>query len=106
MFKGIDSLVFCLLYGPVFTAVHDHWEDHSLDYTDLCGQSNVCAFQHIEKVCHHFPAKKQSSSDFMPAVTVCSDFGAQEEEICHYFYLFPFYLPCSSGAGCHDLSFF
>ena len=25
----------------------------------------------------------------MAAVTVCNDFGAQEEEICHYFHLFP-----------------
>ena len=25
----------------------------------------------------------------MAAVTICSDFGAQEEEICHYFHLFP-----------------
>ena len=33
-------------------------------------------------------------------------FGVQEEEICHYFYLFPFYLSCSNGAGCHNLSFF
>ena len=40
----------------------------------------------------------------MAAVTVYSDFGAQEEEICHYFHLFLFYLPCSNGAGCHDLS--
>ena len=42
----------------------------------------------------------------MAAVTVCSDFGAQEEEICHYFHLFLFYLPYSNVAGCHDLSFF
>ena len=41
----------------------------------------------------------------MAAVTVRSDFGAQEKEISHYFHLFPFYLPCSNGAGCHDLSF-
>ena len=41
----------------------------------------------------------------MAAVTVHSDFGAQEEEICHLFHLFPFYLPCNNGAGCHDLSF-
>ena len=38
--------------------------------------------------------------------TICSDSGAHEEEICHYFHLFPLYLPCSSGARCHDLSFF
>ena len=46
------------------------------------------------------------SSDFMAAVSICSDFRAQEEEICHYFHLFPFYLPWSNGTGCHDLSFF
>ena len=50
-------------------------------------------------VCPHFPAKKQSSSDFIAAVTVCSDFGAQEEEICHYFHISPFYLPCSNEAS-------
>ena len=26
---------------------HFHWEDYSLDYTDLCWQNNVSAFQHI-----------------------------------------------------------
>ena len=46
------------------------------------------------------------SSNFMAAVTIGSGFGAQEEEICHYFHLCPFYLPWSNGAGCHDLSFF
>ena len=25
----------------------------------------------------------------MTGVTICSDFKAQEEEICHYFHLFP-----------------
>ena len=45
-------------------------------------------------------------SDFMAAVTILSDFRAQEEEICHCFYLFPLYLPWCNGAGCYDLSFF
>ena len=45
-FKGINSLVLCLLYGPALTTVRDHWEDHSLDYTDFCWQSNVSTFQH------------------------------------------------------------
>ena len=35
-------------------------------------------------------------------VTICSDFGAQENKVCHYF---PIYLLWSDGAGCHDLSF-
>ena len=33
-------------YSPALTTVHDHWEDHGLDYTDLCCQSSVSAFQH------------------------------------------------------------
>ena len=41
----------------------------------------------------------------MASVTIRSDFRNQEEEICHYFHLFPFYLSWSNGAGCHDLSF-
>ena len=42
----------------------------------------------------------------MAAVTVHSDFWAQEEEVCHYFHLFPFYLAWSNGARCHDHSLF
>ena len=31
-FEGsINSLVFCLLYHPALTTMHDHWEDHRLD---------------------------------------------------------------------------
>ena len=33
------------LYGSALTTVREHWKDHSLDYTDLCWQSNVSAFQ-------------------------------------------------------------
>jgi len=32
-------------------------------------------------------------------------FWSPKKEICHYFHLFPFYLPWHNGAGCHDLSF-
>ena len=35
-FKGINSLSLCLLYGPTLTTVCDHWEDHSLDYKEIC----------------------------------------------------------------------
>ena len=31
-------------YVPALTTTHDHWEDHSLDYMNLCWQSNVSAF--------------------------------------------------------------
>ena len=34
-------------------------------------------------------AKKQASSNFMTAVTICSDCGAQEQKICPCFHFFP-----------------
>ena len=42
----------------------------------------------------------------MAAVTICSDFGAQENKVSHCFHCFPIYLPWSDGTRCHDLSFF
>ena len=53
-----------------------------------------------------FPSEEQTSFNFTAAVTICSDFGAQENKICHCFHFCPFYLPWSDGTGCHDLSFF
>ena len=69
----------------------------ALTIRTFVGRVNVSAFQHTVLVCHHFPVKKQLSSDYMAAVTVCGDFGAKEEEICHYFHFFPLCLPWSNG---------
>ena len=33
-----------LPHSPTLTSIRDHWKNHSLDQTDLCGQSNVSAF--------------------------------------------------------------
>ena len=33
-----------LLHSPTLTTIHDHWKNHSLDWTDLCWQTNVSAF--------------------------------------------------------------
>ena len=40
----------------------------------------------------------------MAAVTICSDFGAQENKLSHCLHCFPNYLPRSDGTGCHYLS--
>ena len=42
---------------------------------------------------------------FMAAVTICSDFGAQENKECHCFHCFPIYLPRSDGTGCREFCF-
>ena len=38
----------------------------------------------------------------MAAVTICSDFGALKDKLCHCFHCFPIYLWWSSGTRCHD----
>ena len=41
----------------------------------------------------------------MAAVTICRDFGAPKNKVCHCFHCFSIYLPWSDGTGCHDRSF-
>ena len=43
--------------------------------------------------------------NFIAAVTVHSNFGAQENKICHCFHFLPFYLPSRDETECRDLSF-
>ena len=43
-FKSTSSSVLSLLYDPTLTSIHDYWENHSFDYTNLCQQSDVFAF--------------------------------------------------------------
>ena len=40
----------------------------------------------------------------MAAVTICSDFGAPQNKVCHCFHCFSIYLPWSDRTRCHDLS--
>ena len=55
--------------------------------------SNASTFSYTVQVCHSFSSKEQVSLNFMAAVTIRSDFGAQEKKICHCCYFSPFYLP-------------
>ena len=43
-FKSINSAPLSLLYDSTLTSIHDYWKNHSLDYTDICQQSEVFAF--------------------------------------------------------------
>ena len=45
-FKSINSLGLSFLHSPTLTSIHDHWKNHSLDWTDLCWQDNISAFQY------------------------------------------------------------
>ena len=66
------------LYGPTLTYLHDYQKNHNFDYMDFCQQSDVSAFCCLG-CCQSFPSKEQVSLNFMAAITVHIDFGAQEK---------------------------
>ena len=45
--------------------------------------------QQQQQVGHSFSSKEQASFNFMAAVTICSAFGAQENEVYHCFHFSP-----------------
>ena len=56
-------------------------------------------------VCFPGGAEVKASFNFMVAITICSDFGAQENKVFHRFHCFSIYFPWSDGTRCHDLVF-
>ena len=42
---------------------------------------------------------RKASFNFMAAITICSDFGAPQNEVSYHF---PIYLPWSDGTTCHE----
>ena len=49
-------------------------------------------FSVLPRFCDSFSSKEQKSVNFMAAVIICSDFGAQENKICHCFLFFLIFL--------------
>ena len=109
--ENTKSSVLSLLYCPTLTSIHDYWKNHSFDYMDLCW---LCLYFVI--CClglYSFSSKEQVSFNFMAAITISNDFGAQENKICHsfhcspsVFHCFPIYFPGSDRTRCYDICFF
>ena len=74
-------------------------------YIDFVGKVISLLFNSCSRFVIAFLPRSKASFNFMTAVTICSDFGAQENNIRHCLYFSPFYLPWSDETRCHDLSF-
>ena len=82
-FKSINYSAFNLLYGPTLTSMNDYWKNHSFNYSALVGKVMSLPSRFVIAF---LPRSKRLN--FMAAVTISSDFGAQENKICQ-FPLFP-----------------
>ena len=100
--QKLNSFSFTLSYGPDLTSLHDYWKNHSCDTTDLCSKVSLCFLIHCRFFIPFLPSKEQVSFNFVAGVKVHSDFGAQENKICHCFHVSLIYMPWSGGTGCHE----
>ena len=48
-----------LFYGPTLASMCAYWKDDSFDYTDLCQQSNVSAFEYAVWVGCNFSSRSK-----------------------------------------------
>ena len=84
--------------GLTLTSVHDHWKNHSFDYTELCRQSDVYLFNTLSRFAVAFLLR--SKRLFISWLQSPSSVILEAQ---HCFCVFPFCLPWSPGTGCHDL---
>ena len=104
-FKGINYSVLNFLHSPTLTSIHNWmWYGKIVASTIWTFVSKIMSllFNMLSRFVKAFLPRSQRLN-FMAAVTICSDFGAQENKVCHCFNCFPIYLPWSDGTRCHDL---
>ena len=90
LLKSINSSRLSFLYSPTLTSIHDHCKSHSFACTDLC---HKCLCFLICCVGWSYLLFQRAFFYFMAAIAICSEFGAQENKVCHCFHCFFIYLP-------------
>ena len=75
--KSISSSVLSLTYSPLSHPYMTTGKTIALTIWTFFGKE-------MPLLCHSFSSKEQVSFNFMAAVTICSDFGAQEKKVCHW----------------------
>ena len=48
--ESISSSALSFIYGPIFTSLQDYRKNHNFDYTELCWQNDVSAFNMLSGV--------------------------------------------------------
>ena len=102
--KSISSLALSFLYSATLTSVYDYWKAIVLTIWTFVGKLMSLLFNRLSRFVRAF-LPRSKCLNFLTAVTICSDFGAQGKIICHWFHSSTFYLPWSNEARCHNLRF-
>ena len=91
------SLKVSILWSSAFFIVQyshpDMTTGKTIALTILFGKLMSLLFNMLSRLVKVFLPRRKISFNFMAAITIHSDFGAQENKVCHYFHCFPIYLP-------------
>ena len=85
-FKSVNSWVLSFLYSPTLTSIHDHWKNQALTRWTFVGRVMPLLFNMLSRFAIAFLPRSKC------LLTVRSDFGAQENTVCHCFHCFSIYL--------------
>ena len=97
-----------ILQSSAFFVVHLYMTTEktiALTRQTFVGKVMSLLFNMLSRLVIAFLPKSKCFFNFMAAVTICSDSGAQKKKVWHCFHCFPIYFPWSDGTGCHDLHF-
>ena len=86
----------------LITSIQDYWKSIALIIWTFISKEMSLFKKYTIYICDSFSFKEQESFNIMFAVTIHSDFWAQENTVCHFFHCSPIYLPWSDGTGCQD----
>ena len=81
-----------------FTVQHSHpymttGKTIALTRWTFVGKVMSLLFNMLSSLVINFPSKEEASFNFMASITICSNFGVQNDKISHCFHSFPIYLP-------------
>ena len=87
-FKSTNSSVLSFLYSPTLTSIHDYGKTRALTRQTFISKVMSLFFNMLSRFVIAFPPRSKHLN-FMVAVTIHSDFGAQENKAFHCFHYFP-----------------
>ena len=91
LLQPYSSKALSLLYHPTLTIIHDYWKTVPLTKWTFVSKMTSLLFNVLSRFVIAF-LPKNKCLNFMAAVTICNDFGVQENKVCHCFHCYPLYL--------------
>ena len=89
-FKSISSSVLNFLYSPTINPYMTTGKTIALTRWTFVGKAMSLLSNMLSRLVITF-LQRSKSINFMAAVTICSDFGAQKNKVCHCFHGFRIY---------------